>query len=64
MTRANSPRRERTMKFIYDTETDSISSPDLSDEQVAAMQAQLSSALYRNDPVQTVAHMLLDASKK
>lgn len=52
------------MKFTYDTETDSISSPDLSAEQTAALQSLLSAALYRNDPVQTVARVLLDASRK
>lgn len=49
------------MKFTYDTETDSISSPDLTPEQTAKMQSMLSAALYRNDPVQTVAKMLLAA---
>ena len=51
------------MKFTYDTETDSISSPDLDDKQVAAVQALLSSALYRNDPVQDVARIMLQAAK-
>lgn len=49
------------MKFTYDTETDSISSPDLSPEETARLQTELSAALYRNDPVQSVARMLLSA---
>lgn len=50
------------MQFTYDTKTDSITSPDLTTEQTAQLQSQLSAALYRNDPVQSVARMLLDAS--
>ena len=52
------------MKFTYDTETDSISSPDLDAEQTKLVQQQLSAALYRNDPVQSVAKLLLDAARK
>jgi len=48
------------MRFTYDTETDSISSPDLDATQTAAIQSALSAALYRNDPVQTVARLLLE----
>lgn len=51
------------MKFTYDTETDSISSPDLSPEQTRQIQSQLSAALYRNDPVQTVAKMLIETAR-
>jgi hypothetical protein len=52
------------MKFTYDTETDSISSPDLDPAQTAALQSALSAALYRNDPVQTVARSLLDTARR
>jgi hypothetical protein len=52
------------MKFTYDTETDSISSPDLGPAQTAALQSVLARALYRNDPVQDVARLLLEAAKK
>lgn len=52
------------MRFTYDTETDSISSPDLDPEQTAAIQAVLSRALYRNDRVQDVAKLLLETAKR
>lgn len=51
------------MRFTYDTETDSISSPDLDAEQTRRIQSALSAALVRNDPVQTVARMLLDTAR-
>lgn len=51
------------MQFTYDTATDSISCPDLDDEQTRALQSQLSSALARNDGVQDVAKMLLAAAR-
>jgi hypothetical protein len=51
------------MKFTYDTETDSISSPDLDSAQTAVIQSTLSRALYRNDPVQDVARLLLETAK-
>ncbi len=51
------------MKFTYDTETDSISSLDLGPQQTAAIQSVLSRALYRNDPVQDVARLLLETAK-
>ena len=51
------------MRFTYDTETDSISSPDLDAQQTAAVQSALSAALYRNDPVQTVARLLLETAR-
>jgi hypothetical protein len=52
------------MKFTYDTETDSISCPDLDAQQTASLQALLSRSLYRNDPVQDVAKLLLESAKK
>jgi hypothetical protein len=51
------------MRFTYDTETDSISSPDLDPKQEAAIQTLLSQALYRNDPVQDVARLLLQTAQ-
>jgi hypothetical protein len=51
------------MKFTYDTDTDSISSPDLTDEEVAKLQARLSAALGRNDPVRVVAEDLLETAR-
>jgi hypothetical protein len=52
------------MRFTYDTETDSISSPDLDPKQTAAIQSVLAQALYRNDPVQDVARIMLDTARK
>jgi hypothetical protein len=49
------------MKITYDTVTDSISCPDLSPEQTQELQRQLSAALMRNDPVQTVAATIMAA---
>ena len=49
------------MKITYDTVSDSISCPDLSSEQTRALQAELSAALMRNDPVQTVAARIMAA---
>ncbi len=51
------------MKITYDTDTDSISSPDLTDEEVAKLQARLSAALGRNDPVRVVAEDLLETAR-
>jgi hypothetical protein len=51
------------MKFTYDTDTDTISSPDLTDEEVAKLQARLSAALGRNDPVRVVAEDLLETAR-
>jgi hypothetical protein len=48
-----------SMKITYDTVTDSISCPDLSPEQTRQLQSELSAALVRNDPVQTVARNIL-----
>ncbi|SDE54428.1 hypothetical protein [Auraticoccus monumenti] len=47
------------MKITYDTVADAISCPDLTPEQTQKLQSQLSSALYRNEPVQTVVRDLL-----
>jgi hypothetical protein len=52
------------MKFTYDTETDSISSPDLDPQQTTAIQSVLAQALYRNDRVQDVAKIMLDTARK
>ncbi len=51
------------MKFTYDTDTDSISSPELTDEEITQLQARLSAALGRNDPVRTVAQDLLETAR-
>jgi hypothetical protein len=42
------------MKITYDTDSDSISCPDLTPEQTRQLQSQLSAALRRNAPVQEV----------
>jgi hypothetical protein len=52
------------MKCTYDTVTDSISSPDLDDKQTAAIQTVLARTLYRNDPVQDVAKLLLETATR
>jgi hypothetical protein len=52
------------MKFTYDTETDSITSPDLGPRETAAIQSVLAQALYRNAPVQEVARLLLETALK
>lgn len=51
------------MRFTYDTDTDSISSPDLDSTRTTLVQAALSAALVRNDPVQSVVRMLLDLAR-
>lgn len=51
------------MKITYDTVSDSISCPDLTPEQNRALQAELSAALVRNDPVRTVAATIMAAVK-
>ena len=53
-----------TMQLTYDTVTDSISSPDLTPEQTREIQGQLSAALMRNDPVQTVARLIMATAMK
>ncbi|ROQ37240.1 Prp19/Pso4-like protein [Frondihabitans sp. PhB188] len=52
------------MKITYDTETDSISVPGLTAEQNQQLQTELSTALYRNDPVQTVAATIMAAARR
>jgi len=51
------------MRITYDTDLDTISSPDLTAEQTAQLQRELVSALGRNDPVQTVAANLMRLGK-
>lgn len=51
------------MKITYDTVSDSISCPDLTPDQTRALQSELSAALMRNDPVQTVAARIMAAVK-
>ena len=51
------------MKITYDTASDSISCPDLTPEQNRALQSELSAALIRNDPVQTVAARIMAVVK-
>lgn len=52
------------MKITYDTVSDSISVPELTPEQNRQLQSELSSALYRNDPVQVVAATIMAAAKR
>jgi hypothetical protein len=52
------------MKFTYDTETDSVSSPDLDSAETAEIQRLLAQALHRNDPVQTVVRLMLSTAQK
>jgi hypothetical protein len=47
------------MKITYDTVTDSISCPELDQEQTAELQRQLSAALIKNEPVRTVASSIM-----
>jgi hypothetical protein len=49
------------MLITYNTDTDSISSPGLSDAQARALQAKLSTALARNTPVRSVAETIMAA---
>jgi hypothetical protein len=51
--------KEKTMQITYDTVTDRIASPDLTEAQTRQLQAELVAALGRNDPVRTVAQQLL-----
>jgi hypothetical protein len=51
------------MKITYDTVSDSISCPDLTPSQTRALQTELSAALIRNDPVQTVAALIMATVK-
>jgi hypothetical protein len=52
------------MQITYDTVTDSISVPGLTPEQNSQLQNQLAQALYRNEPVQTVAATIMAAARK
>jgi hypothetical protein len=52
------------MKISYDTDLDSISSPDLSPQQTRELQSMLVSALANNEPVRDVAAKLMAAAKK
>ena len=52
------------MKITYDTATDSISVPGLDAEQTKILQNELAQALYRNEPVQTVAATIMAAAKR
>jgi hypothetical protein len=52
------------MKISYDTDTDSISATGLDAQQNAELQAELSAALYRNEPVQTVAKTIMAAARR
>jgi len=51
------------VKITYDTVSDSISCPDLTPDQTRALQSELSAALIRNDPAQTVAARIMAAVK-
>lgn len=52
------------MKITYDTATDSISVPGLTPEQNQQLQSELATALYRNEPVQTVAATIMAAARR
>jgi len=52
------------VKIIYDTVADAISSPDLTTEQSLELQHELSAALSRNDPIRTVAGLILARAKE
>jgi hypothetical protein len=52
------------MKITYDTATDSITVPGLTPEQNSQLQAALSTALYRNEPVQAVAATIMAAARR
>lgn len=51
------------MKITYDTVTDSISCPELTQQQTKKLQSQLSAAWVRNEPVRTVANQILATVK-
>jgi hypothetical protein len=63
LTFARGGRHAGHMKITYDTETDSISSPDLDPAQTAALQSALVGALARNEPVRDVARLLLQTAR-
>lgn len=52
------------MQITYDTATDSISVPGLDASQTRLLQNELAQALYRNEPVQTVAATIMAAAKR
>ncbi|WP_314101713.1 hypothetical protein [uncultured Frigoribacterium sp.] len=52
------------MRITYDTVTDSISSPELTAEQSLQLQHELSAALGRNDPIRTVASVIMARAKQ
>ena len=52
------------MKITYDTETDSLSSPDLTPEQVQHLTRELLAAMSRNDGLQTVASEILSRARE
>jgi len=52
------------VKITYDTVSDSLSSPDLTAEQTAVLQRELSAALGRNDPIRTVAAAVLARARE
>jgi hypothetical protein len=52
------------VKIIYDTVADAISSPELTAEQSLELQHELSAALGRNDPIRTVAGLILARAKQ
>jgi hypothetical protein len=52
------------VKIIYDTVADAISSPELTAEQSLELQHELSAALGRNDPIRTVASLILARAKQ
>lgn len=51
------------MKITYDTDSDSISCPDLTTLQTRQLQSVLSAALIRNAPVQEVAATIMATVK-
>ena len=56
--------QEDPVRITYDTVTDSISSPELTAEQSLQLQHELSAALGRNDPIRTVAGVILARAKQ
>lgn len=52
------------MKISYDTDLDSISSPDLSPQQTRELQFMLVAALANNEPVRDMAAKLMAAAKR
>ena len=52
------------MQIMYDTVPDSISVPGLTTDQDHQLQSELSTALYRNEPVHPVAATIMDAARR